>query len=108
MKLMTKEIEEKFEKLGCQDGKEGHAIVVVKYFHPCSNWKWYALEYDPVNKIFFGLVDGHELEYGDFSLEELKSVKIMGLGIERDLYFGNPKLKDVMELGGRGLYWDKQ
>ena len=35
------------------------------------------------------MVDGHEKELGDFSLEELEAVKgAFGLGIERDEYFG--------------------
>ena len=36
----------------------------------------------------FGLVDGHEREFGYFSLPELESVKgPLGLPIERDRFF---------------------
>ena len=36
------------------------------------------------------------------SVPELKSVEVgLGLRIERDLYFGMPKLKDVPALKGR-------
>ena len=39
---------------------------------------------------------------GTFSLSEMKSVTgPMGLKIERDLYFGMPKLKDVSRLKER-------
>jgi hypothetical protein len=101
VELLTKEIQEKFKKLGSQDGKGTEAVCVVKFFNPCGSWTWYATEFDGKDT-FFGLVDGFELEWGDFSLTELKSVRVpLGLGIERDLYFGNPKIKDIPALKGR-------
>ena len=98
MQLMTKEIEKKASKfpLGSQDGKGLDAEIIVKFFDPTGSGTWYVLEYDPENKIFFGLVSLHELEYGEFSLEDLESVKgRFGLGIERDINFGNKKIKDI-------------
>lgn len=101
MELLTKEIREAFQKTGSQDGKDAEAICIVKYFDPTGSWTWYATEFDGEDT-FFGLVDGFELEWGDFSLSELQSVKgRFGLGIERDRYFGMPKLKDVARLQGR-------
>ena len=96
MQLMTKEIEKKAEKypLGSQDGKEVDAEIIVKFFHPFSNWTWYATEYNPENKTFFGYVSGFENEIGYFSLQELESVK-KPLPIERDLYFDNKKVRDI-------------
>jgi len=59
-----------------------------------------ATEYNPEEKIFFGFVQifgDHNDEWGYFSLAELESVKgRFGLGIERDLYFGEPKMSEVM------------
>ena len=101
MELLTKEIREAFKKIGSQDGKGEEAICVVKFFDPTGSWTWYVTEFDG-NDTFFGLVDGFELEWGSFSLSELKSVKgPLGLGIERDRYFGMPKLKDVSRLKDR-------
>ena len=103
MKLLTKEIRDKFKQIGKQDGKDaGEHTCVVKFFDPTGSWTWYATEFDG-NDTFFGLVDGFELEWGTFSLAELKSVSgPFGLGIERDLYGGYPKkLKDVSALKGR-------
>ena len=101
MELLTKEIREAFKKIGSQDGKGEEAICVVKFFDPTGSWTWYATEFDGKDT-FFGLVDGFELEWGPFSLSELKSVKgPLGLGIERDRYFGMPKLKDVSRLKDR-------
>jgi hypothetical protein len=88
MKLLTKALEARFSALGRQESKGDEAIVVAKYFHPLSSWTWYATEYDPEERMFFGLVDGHEREWGYFSLDELEQTTVRGLGIERDLYFG--------------------
>jgi hypothetical protein len=91
MKLLTKEIEERFKKTGSQENIEDPEIV-AKFFNPTGSWTWYATEYDHNTKTFFGLVDGYEKEWGYFSLEELESVKgSFGLGIERDRYFGFDK-----------------
>ncbi len=96
MKLLTKEIEEQFKKIGSQENIKDPQIV-VKFFDPTGSWTWYATEYDRNTKTFFGLVHGHEKELGYFSLEELESVKgAFGLGIERDEYFGfNKKISNV-------------
>ena len=95
MQLLTKEILDRFKKIGSQENADDPEIV-VKFFDPTSSWKWYATEYDPKNKIFFGLVHGHEKEWGSFSLEELESVKgLFGLGIERDLHFRYQKVSAV-------------
>lgn len=69
----------------------------VKYFHPLSNWTWYASEYDPEKGIFFGLVDGFELELGYFTLEELQAIGQDGqtLPIERDLHYEPKTLKEL-------------
>lgn len=47
-----------------------------------------AVAPDGVPRLCFGLVDGHEREFGYFSLDELLAMRgPMGLRIERDLYF---------------------
>ena len=87
MKLLTKEILKKFEKVGSQEEVKD-PVVIAKFFTPWTHWTWFATEYDPENKIFFGLVEGHEKEWGYFSLEELEKVKgPFRLGIERDMMF---------------------
>lgn len=90
MKLLTKQLLKRFEEVGRQDNV-GDPIVVAKFFNPLGAGTWYATEYDPINKIFFGYVsifgDWND-EWGSFSLLELEdSVGSLGLGIERDLYF---------------------
>ena len=73
MKLMTKEILNRIPALYSQEEAKD-PTVHVKFFAPWSNWTWYATEYDPEERIFFGRVDGFESELGNFSLDELESV----------------------------------
>lgn len=97
MKLMTKEIEGKIPALYSTEEAPFSPRVYVKFFHPLSNWTWYATEYDPATGDFFGLVDGDYKELGGFNLKELESVSVMGLGIERDLHWDDTKtLAEVM------------
>ena len=61
--------------------------VWVKLFTPDSNWTWYIVEWDG-DDLCFGLVSGHEIELGYFSLADLASARgALGLPIERDLHF---------------------
>ena len=99
MKLLTKDILEKLPNPDKQDGR-----VYVKYFHPFSSWKWYAMEYDRDNEIFFGFVHGLEGELGSFALSDLTDTKIMGLPIERDLYWDDKTtLKEVQSASANGF-----
>tara|TARA_R110002020_G_scaffold224244_1_gene433727 strand:- start:391 stop:702 length:312 start_codon:yes stop_codon:yes gene_type:complete len=99
MKLLTKELEKKLIRQAeknefISDPSEDFAHV--KFFDPTGYWTWYASEYDPQTKTFYGLVDGHEKEFGYFSLKELEELKLpMGLKIERDLYFESTLLSEL-------------
>jgi len=115
MKLLTKELRKKLPPLYSQEKNED-PMLLVKFFHPMSSWAWYATEGSPVDGngikiggddgvpdgteeadfLFFGFVDGHEGELGYFSLSELESVSVMGLGIERDLCWEPRRLSKVM------------
>ena len=103
MKLLTQELRKEFpkmyatEKVPVEDKR-----VIAKFFTPDSNWTWYAVEFDGEDT-FFGLVDGFEREWGYFSLSELQSVRgKLGLGVERDLYFGQPLIKEIAGLNEGG------
>lgn len=99
MKLLTPKLEKKFPPLGATDDKDPRRVkIIAKFFDPCSQWTWYVTEYDPVRRVFFGLVRGIVCELGYFSLDELQEVKgALGLGLERDLHFGKHTLAEVME-----------
>ena len=95
MKLLSKDLEREFEKQGDSSEKEFEDTkVIAKFFLTGTGWTWYAFEYDPTTKIFFGCIHGTYTELGSFSLEELKKIRNpLGLGVERDMYFyGEPAI----------------
>ena len=97
MKLLTKALEAQLPPLYANADKGNEAMVIVKFFTPDSSWTWYATEYDPAERVFFGLVDGFEMELGYFSLDELESLLgPLGLAIERDIYFTPSPLSSLM------------
>ena len=96
--LLDKASRKKLPPLYSGEEKGLEALAQVKFFTPDSNWTWYASEFDG-DDIFFGLVDGFELELGYFSLKELKEVHgPLGLPIERDLHYVPKTLKELMDL----------
>lgn len=90
MKLLTKELLDKFAQTGSQEGQKD-PLIIAKFFNPVGAGTWYATEYNPQTKTFFGFVsifNDNNDEWGYFSLEELESYQgRLGLGIERDIYF---------------------
>jgi hypothetical protein len=98
MDLMPKELEARFKEVGSQEN-EKDPLIIAKYFNPSGAGTWYATEYDPKTRIFFGFAYIVEGEWGSFSLDELLSVKgSFGLGIERDLYFGEKRASEVEQI----------
>lgn len=98
MKLITKELAARFAEIGEQrDVKD--PIVVAKFFYTFSAATWWAIAYYPEENICFGYVTGLlEDEYGYFSIDELENTKLppFGLTIERDLWFEECKMSDVL------------
>lgn len=97
MMLMTKELAARFAAVGSQEDKKGEAIVIAKFFSCRSGWTWYATEYDPETRTFFGLVQGFEIEFGSFSMDEFESIP-GPLGIERDRHFPERPIKDLAKI----------
>jgi hypothetical protein len=99
MQLLTKELLKRFEKIGRQEDV-ADPIVGAKFFNPTGAGTWYATEDDPEEKTFFGYVsifgDWND-EWGSFSLDELQNYRgKFGLGIERDLYFDEKPISEVI------------
>ena len=99
MKLLTAELEKRFAKVGSQENVKD-PVIIAKFFNPQGAGTWYATEYDPQTKTFFGYVsifgDWND-EWGSFSLEELESYRgPFGLGIERDLYWTEKKSSEMI------------
>ncbi len=92
-KLLTKAIEKTIPPLYSQE-KVKDPIVRVKFFSPYSSWTWYVTEGQLTEEgdwRFFGLIDGHEVEWGYFMLSELEKVEVKVFGymlpaVERDCY----------------------
>lgn len=94
MKLLTKALEKKLPDLSRDIS---NPKLIVKLFHPMSNWTWYIAQYDPKTKECFGLVDGFEREWGYFSLAELEEIRVHGLPIERDMWFAPCHKEDLKD-----------
>ena len=63
---------------------------------------WYAAEYDPEDRNFFGFVilnDDYEMaEWGYFNLDELCDIKVSFLEIDRDLHFPPTKAENIANI----------
>ena len=96
MKLLTKEVLNNFKKTGSQEGNND-PLIIAKFFGGGS-YSFYATEYNPDTEVFYGYVTGlGSDEWGYTSLAELEAVKFppFGLGIERDLYFGEKRFSEI-------------
>ena len=98
MELLTKQLEKRFAKVGSQELVRD-PVIVAKFFKPGGSGTWYATEFDPIDKMFFGYLsifgDLND-EWGYFSLNELESyVNSFDIGIERDLYWTECKASKV-------------
>ena len=87
MRLITKEIEKRFEQfpLYSQEGKGFEAVIAVKYFNPFGSGTWLITEAEKQEDgdwLLFGYCHIFEWEWGYVMLSELESVGF----IERDLY----------------------
>lgn len=99
MKLLTEELEQKFENypFGSQDSKGMEAEVLVKYFNPCGAGTWLITEAekDDGEWLLFGYCHIFEWEWGYVSLKELQDIQLpFDLTIERDLYISSNIVKD--------------
>ena len=104
--LLDQESRDKLPELYSGEEQGLDSPAQVKFFTPDSNWTWYASEFNG-DDIFFGLVIGFAIEFGYFSLSELKTVRgPLRLPIERDLHFEPKSLRELrdrhrQERGGR-------
>jgi hypothetical protein len=90
MKLLTAILIKRFAQIGSQANRKD-PLVIAKFFNPAGAGTWYATEFDPESRTFFGYVsifgDWND-EWGSFSLDELENYRgRFGLGIERDRFF---------------------
>lgn len=67
-----------------KDNLENH-LLIMRFYHPLCRWSWYAVEYDPTERIFFGWADGEFQEWEYFSLLEMAFVEVKGVPIMWDM-----------------------
>lgn len=99
MQLLTKELEARFLEVGSQESVED-PIVVATFFNPAGAGVWYATEYNPSRRMFFGYVsileDGRHM-WADFSLADLEEFYgDFGPAVTRDLYCGEFPVSQVL------------
>lgn len=86
MMLLTKELEDRFIKVWSQEEVDD-PMVIAKFFHPMSTRTRYATEYDPADRVFFWFVDWDFGERWSFWLDELSSINVWWLPMERDKFW---------------------
>ena len=103
--LLPKDIRDSLPSLYTGESLGLNAIALVKFFSPYGgNWTWYASEFDQEDQLF-GLVAGHDVELGYFSLSELETIHRNGLPlIERDLHWQPDTLGNLMEKHGKARF----
>lgn len=105
MKLMTKELEKKFEKypFDSRDDKGLDSEVIVKYFNPCGAGTWLITageKQEDGDWLMFGYCYIYEWEFGYVLLSELESIELaFGLKIERELNSTNKTIRDYLKKG---------
>jgi hypothetical protein len=103
MKIITKAIEQAFQKQGDTSQKSAKDIkIVLKLFNPCgaSTWYIYEKQNEDIYWCFANLGDPEMAECGTVSMQELMSLRLpFGLTIERDMHFEplSMTLQDVMD-----------
>ncbi len=112
MKLLTEAIRKKLPPLDTSGTEEEGALVYAKYILPLTYWTWYVTEgsfidedgYCDTDKpkvdfMFFGLVVGHDVELGYFSLKELQAIRgPVGVHVERVVNFNPVPLKEIQAM----------
>lgn len=95
MELLTEELQEQAEKQYSK-GSDMDQMIVAKFFTPWAPWTWYLMNKEPESDYCWGIVEGHAIEAGSFSLAELRGIAgPFEMEIERDLYFKPVIAKDL-------------
>ena len=83
-------------------------VIYMHFF--LGGCDWYASEYEPKDLLFFGFAilnnDLEMAEWGYFSLEELSSLKVQFLEVDKDMHFTPTKAIDIENIR-RAQGWEK-
>ena len=101
MRLLTKEIEQRFAKTGDLSSASIDDITVIcKWFNPCGSHTFYVYERLDDDVFMAFVTDGDPVfaECGTISLSEIESIQLpFGLTIERDRSFTRKPLREVID-----------
>lgn len=87
MRLLDEALQKRFAEIGRQEGVSD-PLVIAKFFNQVGVGTWFATEYDPEERMFFGYAKIFEGEWGYFSLDELEAYQgRYGLGIRHDPFW---------------------
>lgn len=106
MPLITEELKQAFAAQGDTGEFPSSQIkVIAKFFLPATSATWFATDYIPEENVCFGYVNlGNDdfAELGYFSMDELEKLRspFGKLPVERDRYFGDYMLDEIIEKKG--------
>lgn len=106
MKLMTMQLLKRFAQVGRQDNVKD-PLVIARFFNPAGAGTWYATEYDPETRTFFGYVSIVErlikLSLGDIRIAHALSKTQIVSGVLRDWNdeWGSFSLDELQNYRGR-------
>ena len=96
MKLITKELENRFAEIGVQS-QNSDPIIVAKFFDKRRKLEWYVFEYNPKSQTCSCYLKGFTDQWGVFYIPNLESAEHSDrLTIERDIYFKEIKLSELI------------
>ena len=73
-------------------------LCPVKLFNPTGAGRWWLSAFDPDTMIAWGVAEIFEREVGSFDMEELVAYRgLMGLPIERDIYYTPVTIAAILE-----------
>lgn len=97
MKLITKELENRFAEIGSQS-QNSDPIIVAKFFNKTRKLEWYVIEYNHKSQTCCCYLKGFTDEWGVFYIPNLESAeRPFGLIIERDIYFKEINLSELIK-----------
>ncbi len=98
MKLITKELENRFAEIGVQS-QNSDPIIVAKLFDKKKELEWYVFEYNPKNQTCSCYLKGFIDQWGVFYIPNLESAeRPLELTIERDVNFKEIKLSELIKV----------
>lgn len=98
----TKKHMENIPELYKTEGIPAKDKIIHMHFFFATGCDWYVAEYDPTDKVFYGFVILNDwldcAEWGTFSLDELREMKVNGMEVDRDLHWSPVRAGDVKRI----------